>query len=56
LKEISKISTFFDLTESGKNSIEQLILYNNYYFSKKNNFILTLKISLFEEIIEANII
>ena len=58
LKEINNSFTIFNSVESARNSIEQILKNNKGILSQKdiNNFILTLKISLFEQIVDVNII
>ncbi len=52
LKEINNSFTIFNSVESARNSIEQILKNNKGILSQKdiNTFILTLKISLFEQI------
>ena len=58
LKEINNSFTIFNSVESARNSIEQILKNNKVILSQKdiNTFILTLKISLFEQIVDVNII
>ena len=58
LKEINNSFTIFNSVESARNSIEQILKNNKGILSQKdiNTFILTLKISLFEQIVDVNII
>ena len=58
LKEINNSFTIFNSVESARNSIEQILKNNKGVLSQKdiNSFILTLKISLFEQIVDVNII
>ena len=58
LKEKSNLFAIFNSVESARNSIEQILENNKGILSQKdiNSFILTLKISLFEQIVDVNII
>ena len=58
LKEINNSFTIFNSVESARNSIEQILKNNKGILSQKdiNSIILTLKISLFEQILDVNII
>ena len=58
LKEINNSFAIFNSVESARNSIEQILKNNKVILSQKdiNTFILTLKISLFEQIVDVNII
>ena len=58
LKEINNSFCLFNSVESARNTIEQILKNNKGVLSQKdiNSFILTLKISLFEQILDVNII
>ena len=58
LKEKNNLFAIFNSVESARNSIEQILENNKGILSQKdiNSFILTLKISLFEQILDVNII
>ena len=58
LKEINNSFNIFNSVEAARNSIEKILNNNKGIISQKdiNNFVLTLKIYLFEEILDVNII
>ena len=57
LSNIIKIFLAFDSIDTIRNSIEQMILTNNYSIKEKNdNVEITLKVSLFEKLIDINLI